>query len=62
MIRRVDIATGETTTVAGTARTRGFREGVGTSAQFDYPRIAIAPSGGFALVAVRALLPAQPHT
>eukprot|EP00964_Phaeocystis_antarctica_P026295 scaffold14807_cov66-Phaeocystis_antarctica.AAC.2 len=55
-IRRVDIATGATTTLAGSG-TAGFRNGAGGSAQFQYPRgIAIEPSGGYALVAVRAPL------
>ena len=53
-IRRVDIATGETATLAGSGST-GFLDGVGTSARFYYPYgVAIAPSGAFALVAVRA--------
>ena len=53
-IRRVDIATGETTTLAGSG-TRGFRDGAGASALFNYPSgVAIDPSGGYALVAVRA--------
>jgi hypothetical protein len=35
--------------------TAGFRDGAGASAQFNGPNdVAIAPSGGFALVAVRA--------
>ena len=53
-VRRVDIATGATTTLAGSG-TAGFRDGAGASAQFNGPNdVAIAPSGGFALVAVRA--------
>ena len=52
-IRRVDIATGATTTLAGSG-TRGFLNGAGGIAQFDRPHgIAIDPSGTFALVAVR---------
>ena len=51
-IRRVDIATGATTTLAG--GTGGSSDGVGGSAQFTRPGgIAIDPSGTFALVAVR---------
>ena len=52
-IRRVDLATGVTTTLAGSG-TRGFLDGAGGSAQFRNPiGIAIDPSGGFALVTVR---------
>ena len=55
-IRRVEIATGATTTLAGSG-SPGFRDGAGGSAQFQYPRgIAIEPSGGYALVAVRVPL------
>ena len=55
-IRRVDIATGATTTLAGSG-SAGFRDGAGGSAQFNYPRgVAIEPSGGYALVAVRVPL------
>ena len=58
-IRRVDIATGATTTLAGSG-SRGFLDGAGGSARFNHPAgIAIDPSGGFALVAVRAS-PAPP--
>jgi len=52
-VRRVDIATGATTTLCGS--TRGFRDGSGASAQFNHPAgVAIDPSGTFALVGVRA--------
>ena len=52
-IRRVDIATGATTTLAGSG-IRGFGDGVGVTARFKYPNdIAIDPTGTFALVAVR---------
>ena len=55
-IRRVDIATGATTTLAGTG-SAGFLDGAGAIARFQYPRgIAIEPSGGYALVAVRVPL------
>ena len=61
-IRRIDIATKSTTTLAGTG-SYGSRDGVGASAQFYYPHgIAIAPNGGFALVAVRASPAPLPHT
>ena len=53
LIRRVEIATGATTTLAGTG-TLGFLDGDGAIAKFNYPRgIAIDPSGTFALVVVR---------
>ena len=52
-IRRVDIATGATTTLAGSG-TQGFLDGAGGSARFNMPSgVAIDPSGTFALVAVR---------
>ena len=64
-IRRVDIANGATTTLAGSGGSGGFTgsgtgsggffDGVGAVARFNYPRgIAIEPSGEYALVAVRA--------
>ena len=52
-IRRVDIATGATTTLAGSG-SAGFLDGDGAIAQFNKPAgVAIDPSGTFALVAVR---------
>ena len=55
-IRRVVIATGTTTTLAGSG-TLGFLDGASGSARFYGPSgVAIDPSGGFALVAVRAWL------
>ena len=62
LIRRVDIATGVTTTLAGSGSecselfcgSAGFLDGASGSARFNYPRgVAIDPSGTFALVAVR---------
>eukprot|EP00964_Phaeocystis_antarctica_P127958 scaffold91680_cov107-Phaeocystis_antarctica.AAC.1 len=54
-IRRVDISTGATITLAGSG-VEGFKDDdVGTNAQFKYPcGVDIDPSGTFALVAVRA--------
>ena len=54
-IRRVDISTRATTTLAGSG-VDGFNDdNVGARAQFSYNTgIAIGPLGGFALVAVRA--------
>merc|ERR1711935_569552 len=48
-VRRVDIPTGKTTTLAGS--TKGFSDGLATNARFNHPfGIAIDPSGSFALV------------
>ena len=56
--RFLQLKIGETTTLAGSSK--GFNDGVGTSAQFSYPiGIAIDPEGAYALVAVRAW-PAHP--
>ena len=53
-IRRVEIANGATSTLAGSG-TGGFLDGAGAIARFNYPKgIAIEPSGGYALVGVRA--------
>ena len=52
-IRSIDLATAETTTLAGDG-TGSFRNGGGASARFNCPTdVAIDPSGTFALVAVR---------
>ena len=60
-IRRVNITTGATTTLAG--GDYGFKDAdVGTNAQFESPfGIAIAPSGAFALVGVRVRPPCTPR-
>ena len=51
-IRRVEIATGATTTLAGSG-SAGYLDGAGGSARFYYPAgVAIELSGGYALVAV----------
>ena len=53
-IRRVEIATRATTTLAGSG-SADYLDGASGSARFHYPRgIAIDPSGTFALVVVRA--------
>eukprot|EP00964_Phaeocystis_antarctica_P163072 scaffold138547_cov190-Phaeocystis_antarctica.AAC.1 len=58
-IRRVDISTGATTTLAGSSPYGVKDDDVGTNARFYHPLgIAIDPSGTFALVAVRAWPPA----
>ena len=65
-IRRVEIATGETTTLAGSG-SYGYigdhhGDGDGGSAKFSQPSgVAIDPSGTFALVAVRRPQPYTPH-
>ena len=59
-IRRVDLATGATTTLAGSG-SAGFLDGASGSARFKYPRhVAIDPSGAFALVGVRRPPPYTP--
>ena len=51
-VRRVDLATGATTTLAGSGAA-GFRDGDSANAQFNHPiGVAIDPSGTFALVTV----------
>ena len=49
-VRRIALATGAVTTLAGT--TQGFADGVGTAAMINQPRdVAIAPDGTYALIA-----------
>ena len=51
-VRRVDLATGATTTLAGSGAA-GFRDGDRASARFNSPNgVAIDPSGAFAVVSV----------
>ncbi|GAB4197316.1 MAG: hypothetical protein OHK0022_15590 [Roseiflexaceae bacterium] len=51
-IRRLDLATGALTTLAGQPRVSGTADGVGALAQFSFPRgVAISPDGSYALVA-----------
>ena len=51
-IRKINVKSGETSTLAGSSE--GFKDGVGTSAQFSYPiGVAIDPEGAFVFVAVR---------
>ena len=65
-IRKIDLGTSETTTLAGPREgyrvwgIAGFKDGDGTSARFFFPQgIAIDPEGTYALVAVRACWPAH---
>lgn len=58
-VRRVDIASGATTTLAGSGAL-GQRDGASATAQFwGLLSIAIDPSGAFALVTVRDRLRAR---
>ncbi len=51
-IRRLDLLTGQVTTVAGSPGAAGHSDGVGTAARFDRPHgIAISPDGSYALIA-----------
>ncbi len=51
-IRRLDLASGALTTLAGQPRVSGTADGAGAQAQFSFPRgVAISPDGSFALVA-----------
>ena len=45
-IRKIDLATGEVTTLAGLKQTSDFADGVGTTARFDFPN-AIFGHGGY---------------
>src|SRR4029079_3196488 len=50
-IRRVDLSTGQTTTLAGSPGAPGDSNGVGTAAHFSSPRgVALDAAGSFALV------------
>jgi DNA-binding beta-propeller fold protein YncE len=51
-IRRVDLATGAVTTLAGSAGSPGSADGAGSAARLRYPRaVALSADGGTALVA-----------
>lgn len=51
-IRRFDLASGQVTTLAGSAGQRGEANGVGSAARFAYPSgVALSADGSFALVA-----------
>ena len=50
LIRRIDIASGTVTTLAGLAGSSGSTDGVGTSARFNGPyHIAMDAAGTFAI-------------
>eukprot|EP00284_Hemiselmis_tepida_P015586 CAMPEP_0174917296 /NCGR_PEP_ID=MMETSP1355-20121228/2363_1 /TAXON_ID=464990 /ORGANISM="Hemiselmis tepida, Strain CCMP443" /LENGTH=354 /DNA_ID=CAMNT_0016162371 /DNA_START=21 /DNA_END=1083 /DNA_ORIENTATION=+ len=52
VIRRVDAATGEASTVAGVSGTEGLRDGAGAAALFKDPRgVSVSPDGGWLAVA-----------
>jgi sugar lactone lactonase YvrE len=52
IIRRVDLASGAVTTVAGLAGAPGSVDGPGSAARFTFPRgVTLSDAGGFALVA-----------
>ena len=52
-IGRVEVATGEVTTLAGSG-TRGSTDGVGEASEYSYPtKVAISPDGGALFVALR---------
>ena len=51
LVRRVDLASGGVTTLAGKAGSRGYADGLGTNAKFWNPYgVAIDNTGTFALV------------
>lgn len=51
VIRRINLATNEVTTIAGDLGVRGAANGIGLAARFNDPReIALSPNNGFALI------------
>jgi len=50
-VRKMELATGEVTTVAGTARTCNTVDGFGTAAQLKYPEVIAADGAGNLYVA-----------
>ncbi len=52
VVRQVDLATLEVTTLAGSANASGFVDGVGNAARFYYPQdVVYSPDGNYALIA-----------
>ncbi|MEW5852054.1 MAG: hypothetical protein AB2A00_24915 [Myxococcota bacterium] len=49
IIRKIDLVTGEVTTVAGRYREEGFADGVGANALFRYPTALVLAPGGTSL-------------
>ena len=59
-IRKIDLTTGEVTTLAGQLGISAFADGIGTLAEFNAPfGVALTGSGSFALVVGRAVASAR---